>query len=229
MRDIHSIHRMVKLVAEGANPTATLEERPFQHRVPHLLEAMGSDDLEKLYGDDFTVGGKPRTFTPIDTGAGMRIKNITVRQRRYDERDPKLPHFENSRVYVQSTEGNRILKTAFDTTFGQGKLPQPSQGINLGAALTGAETADSPKEVNAIDAMLALRKPENNPHEAWRSGVLPHVFKHLGMTGNTETGLPHAQWHRKAGCSMCPCSPAFIVHKSGHPLAKGHDIWVETD
>lgn len=227
---MNNIRKLVKQVAEGMDPQSALNGKAFEHEVPNVLESFDAKDLEGLYGDDFTVDNKARTFQPIDTGAGVRIKNIEVRSHpHFDRGDATLPHKRNSRVYVQPTEHARILKTAFDSTLGQGKLPQPSQGINIGAALTGQPTADDNKSVNAIDAMMALRKPENNPHQAWRSGVLPHVFKHLGMTGEGEGGQPHAQWHKNAGCGSCPCSPGFILHKSKHPLAQDHDIWVEVD
>ena len=231
MRRINmNIRQMVRYVVEGLDPAAALAGQQLEHRLPKILEDFSADDLEKLYGEDFTVHGNVRTFQPIDTGAGLRIKNITVRPHgMYTRDDVTKPHHRNSRVYVQPTEHQRVLKTAWDASFGQGKLPQSSQGINIGAALTGQETASDDQSVNAVDKMMSLRKPENNPYKEWRDGVLPHVFKHLGMTGTGANNLPHAQWHAHAGCGMCPCSPGFIVHKSDHPLAKGRDIWVETD
>jgi hypothetical protein len=226
-----NISKMVRQVAEGQSPEAALVGEHFEHRIPKILEAaMGADDLEKLYGEDFEPGGKVRDFKPIDTGAGVRIRNIQVRKD--PDIDPKLPHAQQSRIYVQTTEGNRVLDRAMQAAGGFLK----GQGGETPADLLSQEqdTGLVPPPIQdmkpgAIADMMRLRLPENNPHEAWRSGVLPHVFKHLGMTGTGPNGQPHAQWHRKAGCSMCPCSPGFIVHKSDHPLARGHNIWVEVD
>ena len=47
-----------------------------------------------------------------------------------------------------------------------------------------------------------------SPSREYRK-FLPEVFEKLGLPPDTV-----AKWDRYAGCSMCPCSPGFIVE--GH-------------
>jgi hypothetical protein len=47
-----------------------------------------------------------------------------------------------------------------------------------------------------------------SPSREYRK-FLPEVFDKLGLPADTV-----AKWNRYAGCSMCPCSPGFIVE--GH-------------
>lgn len=56
--------------------------------------------------------------------------------------------------------------------------------------------------------------------------VLAEAFKHLGLPEGTK-----ANWSAKAGCTMCPCSPGFILTLSGgHNFNFGSnkpwDAWV---
>jgi len=214
-----NVQRMVRAVAEGCDPDYVLENpgRDLNHKYSVAEASMGGDDLDKLYGEDFTREGKVNTFQPIDTGSGIRIRNIEVKQayRHHDSRNVNLPHMERSRIYVHSKGQLDALSGAADASFKAGKSPAD--------ALAGDD------DEGPMQRMMAVRRPENNPHEAIRDLVLPHVFNHLGMTGSGKGGHPHAQWHCQAGCGGCPCSPGFILHKSSHPLATNHDIWVETD
>lgn len=54
------------------------------------------------------------------------------------------------------------------------------------------------------------------PHLVWKPRVV-EALKRIGVTGKLS-------WNIKAGCSMCPCSPGFILTGSGLP--GGVDIWV---
>lgn len=234
---------MIREVAEGQDPHAALFGHAFEHQVPRLFESFSAEELNKLYGGDFDARNKLRTFNPIDTGAGVRIKNIKVSRNVYDKGDSTLPHKRNSRIYVSTSDAHRTVAKAFDASRGffKGDTSAPTPADQLSQEQTGetlpTNVGDGRDNLRSflsgtsgpMSDMMKLRLPENNPHEAWRSGVLPHVYKHLGMTGTGANDQPHAQWHKHAGCAMCPCSPGFIVHKSGHPLAKDHTIWVETD
>lgn len=223
-----NIRRMIRAVAEGQNPSQVLEGRPLNHSIPKVLESrFRGDELERLYGEDFTPSGKVNEFPPIDTGHGIRIRNITVRKDQPGEYDYKLPHANRSRVYVTKSADERVFNKAFDAArpFFKGEKDAPTPADML-------HDEGSP-ESNILQRMMDIRRPENNPHQAYRELVLPHVFKHLEMTGQSTQkgleGLPHAQWHVHAGCAGCPCSPGFIVQKSDHPLATGHDIHVTVD
>ena len=55
------------------------------------------------------------------------------------------------------------------------------------------------------------------PHNAWRAPVV----EALARIGLHPTKLV---WSQKAGCSMCPCSPGFILE--GSPEARRFNIWV---
>ena len=55
----------------------------------------------------------------------------------------------------------------------------------------------------------------NRPYKMYRELILPTVLEELGW--DTDTKL---RWSQKAGCTMCPCSPGFIV-----TLPKLKDSW----
>ena len=220
----NNVRGMVRAVAEGVSPHAALLHENITHSLPRMTESkFGADELERAYGTDFTPSGKVNDFKPIDTG-GLRIRNITVHRNVRDKNDISLPHSRQSRIYVTKHSDSQLMNKAFDATFKQGELPPQSLG-----AMLDPEAKVNHEAGDTITDMMAIRKPENNPHEAYRDQVLPHVFKHLGMTGHGANSQPHAQWHCQAGCGGCPCSPGFIVHKSDHPLATNHDIHVDVD
>lgn len=57
------------------------------------------------------------------------------------------------------------------------------------------------------------------PNPTWyKKFILPRVLRAAGISSDVRV-----RWSRKAGCSMCPCSPGFIV--VGERL--GRDIYVE--
>lgn len=53
-----------------------------------------------------------------------------------------------------------------------------------------------------------------NPSREYRK-FLPAVFEKLGLPADTV-----ANWNRYAGCTMCPCSPGFIL--KGHNGKEAH-------
>jgi len=53
--------------------------------------------------------------------------------------------------------------------------------------------------------MENLVNRRSRPYNEWR----PLVLKELRDAGYQVEKL---QWNQKAGCTMCPCSPGFIVH-----------------
>lgn len=48
------------------------------------------------------------------------------------------------------------------------------------------------------------------PYQIWKQEVLPQVLAFAGLSD------VKASWSAKAGCSMCPCSPGFILDHNGH-------------
>lgn len=54
------------------------------------------------------------------------------------------------------------------------------------------------------------------PYTQYKQEILPLLFRLLGLTG------VKVSWSKKAGCTMCPCSPGFIVKDGNVP----YDIWV---
>jgi hypothetical protein len=65
---------------------------------------------------------------------------------------------------------------------------------------------------------LANRK--RRPHHIWR----PRVAEALSRIG---IQFGYLSWSQKAGCSMCPCSPGFIVQgDDGNSPTHGFDFWV---
>jgi hypothetical protein len=50
------------------------------------------------------------------------------------------------------------------------------------------------------------------PYNQYKQEVLPQLFRKLGLEG-VKVG-----WSKKAGCTMCPCSPGFIVKEGNVPF-----------
>lgn len=67
-----------------------------------------------------------------------------------------------------------------------------------------------PEKETFMENFLVGRR--NRPTRLYRS-VLPEIFERFGLPEDTK-----AVWSRHAGCSMCPCSPGFILK---HPDLKG--------
>ncbi len=65
------------------------------------------------------------------------------------------------------------------------------------------------ERLNVLE-MLQMRGSE--PHEEVR-GLLPEALKGAGLHAFDADEI---RWSRKAGCSMCPCSPGFIMHGVTH-------------
>jgi len=54
-----------------------------------------------------------------------------------------------------------------------------------------------------------LARRRTSPIREYRK-FIPAVLKELGLPPETKV-----RWSQKAGCSMCPCSPGFIVETQG--------------
>ena len=68
------------------------------------------------------------------------------------------------------------------------------------------------------NVLEGLTKRHFRPVDAYRQ-LLPEVFQKLELPVTTK-----ATWSQHAGCSMCPCSPGFVVsNASFYP----NDIWVD--
>ena len=66
-----------------------------------------------------------------------------------------------------------------------------------------------------------LESRHMRPMQAWRK-MVPSVLEQLNVSPNKVT----IRWSNKAGCSMCPCSPGFIVDGWDENLS-GHDVHVK--
>ncbi len=56
------------------------------------------------------------------------------------------------------------------------------------------------------------------PQQLYRH-FLPEVFRQVQLPEGTT-----AKWSQNAGCSMCPCSPGFIIETT---MAGHFDVWVD--
>ena len=54
--------------------------------------------------------------------------------------------------------------------------------------------------------MENLENRRQRPYTTYRKEVLPYVLDQLGLPRDTKV-----RWSQHAGCSMCPCSPGFII------------------
>lgn len=62
----------------------------------------------------------------------------------------------------------------------------------------------------------------SRPYKEWMQPIRDE-FKHRFFGANA-VDLKGMHWYAKAGCSMCPCSPGFIL-----PNHRGVDFWVTLD
>lgn len=63
-----------------------------------------------------------------------------------------------------------------------------------------------------LDNLIERR---NRPYERWKP-IVEEALRDHGIK------FEEIKWNQKAGCSMCPCSPGFVI-KSGDI---GRDIWI---
>lgn len=54
------------------------------------------------------------------------------------------------------------------------------------------------------------------PYTLYKQEVLPQLFRVLGLDSQFPT--VKVGWSQKAGCTMCPCSPGFIVKDGNVPF-----------
>lgn len=59
----------------------------------------------------------------------------------------------------------------------------------------------------------------SRPFSLWKQPILKHFGKEF-----PEVDCSGMHWYAKAGCTMCPCSPGFIL-----PNHRGVDYWVKLD
>lgn len=59
--------------------------------------------------------------------------------------------------------------------------------------------------------MENLQNRRGRPYNVYKKEVLPALFRVLGLRDIT------VGWSQKAGCTMCPCSPGFIVKDGNVP------------
>lgn len=67
-----------------------------------------------------------------------------------------------------------------------------------------------------FDVVESLANRTRRPHTIWRDAVVDLFAKN--STGVRLTGM---RWSQKAGCSMCPCSPGFILPEQHVPFFHG--------
>jgi hypothetical protein len=54
-----------------------------------------------------------------------------------------------------------------------------------------------------------LLERNDRPYRQWRKDVLPEVLSQLNLPADTRV-----RWSQFAGCTLCPCSPGFILNVS---------------
>jgi hypothetical protein len=59
------------------------------------------------------------------------------------------------------------------------------------------------------------------PHVIWR-GAVKRMFADAGV----EKYIVGLRWDQHAGCSMCPCSPGFVVQRTEDAPFQRYDIYV---
>ena len=65
-----------------------------------------------------------------------------------------------------------------------------------------------------------LENRRDRPYTAYRKEVIPTVLAQLGLPEDTRV-----RWSQRAGCTMCPCSPGFIVEGYPRGLSR-EDVYV---
>lgn len=57
-----------------------------------------------------------------------------------------------------------------------------------------------------------LQNRRDRPYTIYKKEVLPQLFRTLGLNPKK------LGWSQKAGCTMCPCSPGFVVQSRDIPF-----------
>ena len=57
--------------------------------------------------------------------------------------------------------------------------------------------------------MENLMNRTSRPYKEWKKMVIP-ALQNMGFTDEDLDGI-QIKWSQKAGCTMCPCSPGFII------------------
>ena len=64
-----------------------------------------------------------------------------------------------------------------------------------------------------------LENRRSRPYNLYRKQVIPTVLKAMGLPEDTKV-----RWSQYAGCSMCPCSPGFIIDSE-----RGTEVFVNVE
>jgi hypothetical protein len=62
------------------------------------------------------------------------------------------------------------------------------------------------------------------PYNEYRK-LIPQALKQLGLSPEQISNMKFS-WSKKAGCTMCPCSPGFIVEVGYNEKLNGNNVWV---
>lgn len=100
--------------------------------------------------------------------------------------------------------------------------PEPTPGSRRGRSQRLREYNAMPRVyfTHAAESVLEnLANRTSRPIAGYRR-LIPDVLRMMSLPA----GTGH-RWSRNAGCSMCPCSPGFILDGVPHPSR--FDLWVE--
>jgi len=79
--------------------------------------------------------------------------------------------------------------------------------------------SDKPESI--LDQLVTRRQ---RPHDVYRKAVEARVKQELIDGGFMQPDVkPSLRWDQYAGCSMCPCSPGFVVRGTN----TGIDIYID--
>ena len=91
---------------------------------------------------------------------------------------------------------------------------------NAGSFFHRARIYISPEGETVMENLVEGR--HTRPYTIYKKDVLPQLFRMLGLGGVHDLDRIKVGWSKKAGCTMCPCSPGFIVKAGNVP----YDIYV---
>ena len=72
--------------------------------------------------------------------------------------------------------------------------------------------------------MEHLSNRHNRPYTLYRKEILPHIRREMDIPDDVKI-----RWNRYAGCSMCPCSPGFVVDGLADSAHSGFDIFIDAE
>lgn len=192
----------------GLNRSGSMET----HGTSHQRSSRDSEVVLKFLRDTLDYQSK-RPYN-------RSMKTNTTPNFHVQVREPRAIHTQGSTTFTRETETIFSLKTDEVEIRGANEVSTNSYtqfGVRSHTVRPDRKARVFVSVDSEFNLMEDLENRTRRPYKAYREGVL----KALNAIGIEPTKI---SWSQFAGCSMCPCSPGFIVE--GAPETNTWNFWV---